>query len=444
MRRGRDHHAVGRGRRAAGFSLVELLVGLAVTSMLLLTVVGVFEAGSKVARVETQTADLQQSLRASQRQITRLVNMAGRGGLALALPGVPVYRGAALAVRNAAGVGADNGEIAIGFAGTPLAVEGSDILIARGVFETPVYQVETLDPAAFTLLDSGIPTADPTMATDGRVVIREMTRGLAQDLTPLSDAWSGNIPEALVLMSPVDERIAAVVELDVANTVVGATRITVAFRVQGMTHPEYRNLYDSGVAPQPVLPSGLKSVAHVGILEEYRFYIRRPQSPSAGLAQTAPRLSMARMFPGTETPYLSALANAGVDLADNMLDLQVGLAFDSSLGPAATDQNGDGDVDEDDLEIHESTAGDNDDYLFNSREDDPMLAPWNGTAPQPELFFVRLSLLARTGRRERNHQATELLGYEDVQELRLLAWNSFEERLYRRRRQQTIVELRNL
>ncbi len=445
MRGFRNHHAVGRAPRSAGFSLVELLVGLAVTSMLLLAIVGVFDAGSKVARVETQVSDMQQSLRAAHRQITRFVHMAGRGGLALALPNVPVFQGPALTVRNAAGVGADNGEIAVGFVDTPFAVDGSDILIARGVFSSQVYQVETLIPADFTLLNAGVPTDDPAMATDGRVVIRDLTNtGVAQDLMPLNDSITGNIPEALVLVSQMDEGIVAVVELDTANTVVAGDQITIAFKVQGMTHPEYRNLYNSGGGIQPVLPAGLTSVAHVGILEEYRFYVRKPPPPVPPAPPETSKLSLARMFPGTEIPYLSALANAGVDLADNVLDMQVGLAFDSALGPAATDQNGDGEVDEQDMEIHESIDGEDDDWLFNTDQDSILLAPWNGTAPQPELYYVRLSLLARTQRRERNHQALELAGYEDVQALRVLAWNTFEERMYRRRFQQTIIELRNL
>ncbi|MFQ5349255.1 MAG: PilW family protein [Thermoanaerobaculia bacterium] len=446
MRGYRNHHGVGRSPRSGGFSLVELLVGLAVTSMLLLAIVGVFSAGSKVARVETQNSDLQQTLRASHRQITRYVNMAGRGGLALALPNTPVYQGPALTMRNAAGVGADNGQIAIGFANTPVAVDGSDILVARGVFTTQVFQIETLAPGDFQLFNLGIPTTDPTAATDGVVVIHDLTNtGVQQDLTPLSDAITGNIPEALVLQSPMDERIVAVVELDFANSAVAAGQATLAFKVQGMTHPEYRDLYASGAGPQPVLPIGLNSVANVGVLEEYRFYVREPPPPIPGLPEGTPKLSMARMFPGTEIPYLSVLANAAVDLADNVLDMQVGLAFDSNLGPAATDQNGDGVVNEDDLEVYEAADGENDDYLFNTKEDDPAVAPWNGAAaPQPELYYVRLSLLARAGRRERNYQAPELLGYEDVQALRILNWNSFEERMFKRRFQQTVIELRNL
>ncbi len=453
MRAYRHHNGAARSRRASGFSLVELIVGLAVTSMLLLAVMGVFDAGSKVARVETQVSDLQQSLRTSHRQITRIVNMAGRGGLPLSLPNIPVYQGPALALRNAAGEGTDNGEIAVGFADSPKAEKGSDILIARGVFSTPVYQIETL-AADFVLRDTADNvTTDPTLATHGTVVVRSTTTtGVSQDLTPLDEAIDEGIPEALVMLSPMDERLAGVVELNPALSSPSTDtpgQVTLAFKVRGgLTHPEYADLYNSG-AGDPTLPVGLNSISNIGILEEYRFYVQEPPTPLPGLPMPAPKLAMARMFPGTETPYLGTLANAGVELADNVLDMQIGLAFDSTFAdpgaPLGTDRNGDGVTDEDDMEIYESVDGENDDWLFNTIDDDPAVAPWNGLAtPQPELFFVRLSLLARTGSRERNYQAPELLGYEDIAALRILGWNSFEQRMYKRRFQQTVIELRNL
>ncbi len=440
MRQTTNQRSSGRHPRSAGFSLVELLVGLAVTSMLLLAIVGVFDAGTKVARVETQVADMQQSLRAGHRLITRMVRMAGRGGLPLTLANVPVFQGPALSFRNEAGVAPDNGQIAVGFAGSPVAVAGSDILISRGVLNTPVYQIDTLDPAVFSLVDGDL---DGNFES-GTIVVRDMTpTGTPQDLTPLVNADTALTPEALVLVSPTDERIFAVVELDPATTAQVGNQITVGFKVQGMTHPEYRNLYESGPGGNPVLPAGLTSAAFLGIVEEYRFYVRQPTPPSP------PVLSMARMFPGTETPYLGTLGNARIDLADHVLDMQVALAFDTAFAdPAAPgDRNGDGVTDEDDMEIFEQTGmpiGANDDWLFNAAVDDETLVPWAGAAPQPELFFVRVSLLARTARRERNYQAPTLVTWEDVSDARLAFWNTFPERLYKRRLQQTTIELRNL
>ena len=438
--------------RAAGFSLIEMLVGLAVTSILLLAIVGAFDAGSKIARVETQLADMQQSLRASHRQVTRYVRMAGRGGLALSRPGTPVYQGPALSVRNSAGRAGDTGEIAVGYTDTPFAVVDTDILTVRGAFTTPVYQIDITDPAAYVLRDEDdMETGVLADATHGTVTVKDLINGVAQELEPLRAAFTDDVPEALILVSPMDERLYGVVEFDASKTIDGGNQITVGFKIQGLTHPEYSTLYNAGPDPsKPVLPTGLNSAVALGILEEYRFYVRQPPTPpppSPGDPPGTPspsKLSMARMFPGTEKPYLEELSNLAIDLADNVLDMQLGMAFDSNLGPAWTDQNGDGDINDDDREIYEAPNGRDDDWLFNNELDDVTIAPWNGSAPQPELYYLRLNLLARSQLREPQYQAPLLAGWEDILGNRINDWNLKENRMYHRRYQQTIIELRNL
>lgn len=438
MMRERRNHPHAR-RPAAGFTLVELLVGLALTSILLLAIVSVFTAGSKLARVETQVADMQQSLRAAHAQITRLVRMTGRGGLALTHSLGTSFQGPAISVRNDAGEGSDSGEIAVGLGSSPLAVTGSDILTVRGVFETPIYQLNTLNPNSLQFFDQlGALTTDPTQAATGQLQILDTTpTGTPQSLTPFSEALAdGGTPEALILVSPIDERIVGVVELNpnLPSAVAGNTA-TIAFIVRGMTNAGYRTLYESGTPPTPpTLPAGLTSVAYVGILEEYRFYIRQG---------TPPRLSMARMFPGTETPYKNEDDNLQIDIADHLIDMQVALAFNTTNGPPPSDLNGDGITDEEDVEIWEVNGGVDDDWLFNGPNDDETTAFWTN-APHPELFYLRLSLLGRTARRERDLQAPLLQPWEDVATARIDTWNTFPERLYKRRLQQTVIELRNL
>src|SRR4029077_2488897 len=77
-------------------------------------------------------------------------------------------------------------------------------------------------------------------------------------------------------------------------------------------------------------PAGLKSVNYVGLLEEYKFYVRNDHiNPDDATTQPMPKLARARLFPGTATPAGYA-ANAHVDVADNILDLQVALGFDTT------------------------------------------------------------------------------------------------------------------
>ena len=144
-----------------------------------------------------------------------------------------------------------------------------------------------------------------------------------------------------------DERIVAVVEFDAANSDNDdPSRIIVGFKIQELTHKLedgvcVRQSVQLGPGLEPVLPTGLNTAVYVGLLEEYRFYVRQPDGRPMCLPgddpipASPPKLSMARMFPGTETPYLDMLSNLAVDLADNILDMQLGLAFDTTLGPAA-------------------------------------------------------------------------------------------------------------
>ena len=430
-----------RPTRAAGFSLIEMLVAMVVVAIFLLGILQVFDAGSQVARVETQLSDLQQSLRASHRHITRFVRMAGRGGLALSLPGQPVWDGPAISVRNSAGPGGGHPfrDIAYAYTDSPKVVDDTDVLTVRGGFTTPVYQIDITSLSSFTLFDEGVPTDNLALADEGVAVISDLTNGIPQDLGPLRNALLAGEPEALILVSPMDERIVGVVEFDPSRSSDGGNTFSVGFKIQNLTYPEYSNLYDSGPGPDPVLPTGLGSAVYLGILEEYRYYVRDPMTGSP------PKLSLARLFPGTEIAYKDDVSNLAIDLADNVLDMQVAMAFDSNQGIAWTDRNGGGDIDEDDKVIYESPNGQNDDFLFNTAQDDRTVAPWNGTTtPQPALYYLRLNLLARSQLREVKHQAPLVAGWEDVLGSRIAEWNLLENRMYHRRFQQTIIELRNL
>src|SRR4029079_7571241 len=84
----------------------------------------------------------------------------------------------------------------------------------------------------------------------------------------------------------------------------GNIGVVVGFNVATGTYGATYQQLSSASAGSTTLPSVLTSIASVGILEEYRFYIRQDNTISGNVAsEVAPRLSRARMFPGTETPY---------------------------------------------------------------------------------------------------------------------------------------------
>ena len=424
-----------------GYSLIELLIGFTVAIILLMVLFQTFQANTQLARTQIDVADMQQSQRVIQHEMVRVIRMVGRGGLAhmVDLGNGNRYLPALNVQDNVAA------NQTIGSGTTPVIEEGTDVLTVRGVINTPVYQLNFADPTILTLLDAtNTPTTNASLAISGQIVISDPSpTGIPQDLTPLCDADDSSA--AMVVVSPIDESIYAVVE--VGDVTCGANQATIDFAVSGGTYTDqYRTLYNSGTGANPILPSGLTNAAYAGLVEEYRYYVREPEPDTT----PAPTLSVARMFPGTDVAHLNNNTNLTLDLADNIMDLQIALGYDSSLGAAPSDQNGDGFTNEDDIVVTETVDGRDDDWLFNSDQDDPNAAPFippwdndpgSGTPFQPALYYVRLSTLARVHVPDRTYDSLQIEAIEnrDVDPL-----NSLDERRYRRQLMQTTIDLRNL
>src|SRR5262244_3500773 len=81
MKRPNTTPAVPRRSAASGFTLVEMIV---VTLLLLIAMVGllaVFDASARINKSETDVADAQGAVRYGIYQMTRVIRMAGAGGL---------------------------------------------------------------------------------------------------------------------------------------------------------------------------------------------------------------------------------------------------------------------------------------------------------------------------------------------------------------------------
>ena len=157
-------------------------------------------------------------------------------------------------------------------------------------------------------------------------------------------------------------------------------------------------------------------------LEEYRYYIRQEyEIPGNSASGLHPRLSRARFEPGTEQPYLADTQNFKLDLADELIDLQVALGLDTdycegcSIGtsPGAFDDDDNVDGPDDVLWEDTTTGGapEHDDWLYNSSRDDPMdtLYVTHGGTFQPgnavKLYFVRVTTVARTAKGDPDYAA---------------------------------------
>ncbi len=440
-------HAGRCGRGERGFSLLEVMVATLITAEVILAALALFDIHNKLARVQGQVSDMQQSLRVAQYEMVRFAREAGRGGFPAYLQAGTVNEAyGAIAVRNNVG-GAVSNQIAIGFSNSPVAVNGTDILTLRGAFSTPIFQLNPAG-ASLTLTPNG---ATPATATGGKAVVCATTpTGIPQDLSPLitavNNAATAGQVEPLILVSPLSESIYAIVELNVANSNLNANQpqcpassanpngVLIAFNVTGDANANaFQQL--SAVSSVVGLPPKMTSVAWLGILEEYRYYVRQDYTVAGNSAtDLAPHLSRARMYPGTETPYFNNSTNLQVDIADNVLDLQVALGVDN---------NGDGRITEGSQlgSPPNQTPTTTDDWIYNVAGDTPF--PTLPTRPKP-LLEIRISTLAKTGNPDFQYQGPKITNIEDHVYTASDFANTFHGRAYRHRLLTTVVGLRNL
>ena len=423
------------GSRQRGFTLIEVSVSLLVTIIVLLGVLALFDFSNRLTRVQTNISDMQQSLRVAQNDSVRLIRMAGRGGLPLGnLP-----TGTAVVVANNV---ADNTHVGV-TAATPEVVPGSDVLTVRGVFAAPTYQVKTADSTAFTLS----PAATPTKGTV-RIDIKTPT-GIPQDLEALKKAVNKQRPEALLLVGSQGSDVWAVVELDPSNSVVtNPNQFTIAFKVSGGTHTtDYAKFSSAGAG---VFPPELKAASFVGLLEEYRFYVRREYAvPGDKTTDLVPKLSRARVYPGTQAVWApdddgnTGDENWRVDIADNIFDFQVALGLDTAAKDPAVGACAAGTIRSDDRHcgIYESADGETDDWMYNGEANTNAALFANSN-----LYYIRISTLARADRRDKDYEAPTLVRVEDnkYNTPQTTVFNSDEERMYRRRILRTVIDMRNL
>jgi Type IV Pilus-assembly protein W len=415
------------GRGQAGFTLAELLMTLLVLTLLTLGLLALFDLNNRVARVQMNVTDMQQSLRAAQYDMLHLARMAGRGPVpAMLSPNVGLgYAGKRLPNGIAVSITKVTADMKMGGCDCAKVVKGSDILTVRGIFSTPVYQVRNA-----TLTLSGSPP------NSGSITIDPVTpSGIPQDLNPLKTAIdeAAMTPEALLLVSPQDDAVYAVVELDSTSAINADGSLTLRFKITGGTYTASYNQ----ISPDGRFSPDLKRGAYIGILEEYRYYVREDWSGAAKASDFSPKLSRARFFPGTDVKWgnpATPTAELAEDIADNVFDLQVALGIDVNA-------NG---------KIDENTADPTkDEWLYNAAGDNTDPAAWEKDAlnQTAKLLYVRISTAARSDRRDPKYLAPKLTSMED----RSYAvssgdWdlNADTERMYRRELLQTIVDLRNI
>ncbi|MFN7942569.1 MAG: hypothetical protein U0X73_13325 [Thermoanaerobaculia bacterium] len=408
MRRTPNSPTPARGER--GFSLIELVVASLIAVEILVAAGIMFDLHNRLARVQAQITDTQQSLRVGQYDMVRTLRMAGRGGLPARFLDTSVapnaWRNVAVDVRN----NVDDTNRAISLDGTlvdvPLAVAGSDILTVRGCITTTLYQTtqQSLDGGSLTI-------SNPSPV------------GLRQSLTPIkneidaADLGSPDSQPMLAVVSPVSRSIYATVRVtDVDSSGVDAD----GNGTMKVDLDRAANTLGNAV------PAGM-TVGLVCLVEEYRYYIREDHEiPGDATTPIKTHLSRARMQPGTDKPYGAVADNLRLDIADDVIDLQVALGYDTDYPSTGTAIVGafDDDLDnmgDDDVIFEDTTDAGRatDDWLYNSTSDDPTRIQWTthryvnvgtgfaNTGPV-RLYHVRVSTVARTARPDPRYEVQRI------------------------------------
>lgn len=508
------------GHRQGGFSLVELLVSMVVMVEVLIGVLIIFDSSSRLARAQTHLAELQQSLRVGQSELVRHVRMVGLGGLPITmlnLPdgqpngGSPIYdtfgifprSGYALSVLNNVEEETIVGVVdpSAGSKGTDRVLPGSDVLILRGVFSTPMYYV---DPPLN--VSSWIDSSTNSFA--GKVTIPERTRtsgrtywDYPQEISELSDRLAVALTESQPLgimlrdtlnpnayvvaafdhasTTPADLTLAQCPNVEV-NSATSAVDIPQCISFNVTLDPDqgsavgpgvgYGNL-TTGTILEPASSTGASSsagtalvvdpgppvveielptnIGSIGLLEEYRFFVRAEwEVPGDSDTRLTPVLSRARFYPGTNTQI------DRIDIADNVLDLQIAIGADADTDNVAGNPG---------YGIIKDDGDDPDEVLFNATADTLTGGSTNYVAPQGtaatgqstwydtdlEYHFLRINTLVQARFADANHRAPQIQQIEDFDrglpftvDTKTYTFN--DEIQYRRRWLQTVVELRNL
>jgi prepilin-type N-terminal cleavage/methylation domain-containing protein len=278
--------------RDAGFTLVELLVSLAVTAVLILGVLATFDLSSRVNRVQMSVADLQQSMRVAQNEVVRLARMAGRGGL-------PANQ--ALLLTN----NVTSGTKLVTTVAASEVLEGTDVVRVRGVISGSLFQIEYLDGNVFTA---------PDASGNGSVVVIDHAAGVPQDIDALQLAAKAG--ETLLLVTPFDTYFVVTADTTTKIDDFKGTYEGLRINFKG-------NTVNAGMGGVPIVSQ--TAVAYLGVLEEYAYYVRKDGTGES------PKLARARLVPGTSTAYgddpAQKLTNVTQDIADNIMDLQAVSTF---------------------------------------------------------------------------------------------------------------------
>ncbi len=285
-----------RGR--AGYTLVEVMVAMAVFAIFMIGILNLLDSSAKVSRIETALADTQENVRFAAYHMMRTARMMGGATMLLAVnvAGTPTW--------IAGGVANDvSGSFTTPF-GTSVAVkEGSDVLMMRGFFEIPPFFVDRSDFSTGSL----------------QVVVRETTSidGGNTIMNLIGDVdVAGLEGRGVVMMGNLDQSRYVVGQIASGSVLAGVNpnrTLTIPIKAQGSTAAWFWGLNPSGAAMPPNF-----DVYRIGVFESYVYYVN-------------PALELRRM-------RADRFGASDLPVATNIGGLQIALGIDANNN-GLVDQN---------------------------------------------------------------------------------------------------------
>ena len=271
-----------------GFTLIEMLVVVALLSIIMIGLLNLLDTSSKISVVETELADTQENVRFAAYHIMRTARMMGSAAMPIAADkaGTDQWFAGEL-FSNVSG----------GTATTPFgdvaAVEGSDVLTLRGLFE--------IKPFFTDRGDLGVSTVSVRESDSGEVI---------NDNFDLVDPTSLT-GRGLFFMGKMDQNEYAVGQIASGSAITGTAPDRVLTINFGAGTSQWSNLNPSGVSSPPTF-----DVYRVGVLESYTYFV----DPEFTLQRTRADATAGGSTPGASTE----------PVAINIGSLQIALGLDTN------------------------------------------------------------------------------------------------------------------
>jgi len=249
----------------SGFSLVEMLVAIAVFTIMMIGILNLLDNSSRVSKIEGALADTQENVRYATYHLMRTARMMGGSILPFARGGGGGNAWAAGEVRN--NVGASQNI----FGSTVATLAGSDVLILRGFFDVAPFFIARTDvavgaPGTVTIREHTGPTGAERVINDlsqyaslGVDVFAD--RGL---IIATGEGWTQVTGTSRVG----GQYLAAQITADTGVTGTSPNR-TIALTYNA--HADWDVLNTNGAAMTSADPSFRAS--RVGVLEAFAYYV---------------------------------------------------------------------------------------------------------------------------------------------------------------------------